>query len=319
MRTGFIILTLTMGIIFTSPAQNLVPNPSFEISTQCPDNPGQVSFAPPWTDPNDGTSDYFNACGTNGQGIPTNFTGNQLARTGDAYMGLSVYYNDIENWREYIQVQLNSTLEYNKNYTVEFYVSLADTVYTATNVSLYFSDTAISGTTAQILNVSPQIVNDMLANPLTDKLGWTRVSGTYTANGNENYITIGNFSDDANTDTIMVGTAESIGAYYYLDDVSVVCMDCNATGINEASDALNLNIYPNPAQNTVHMTYTLPAYENVGINVYDYLGKAVAIQSLSIKEGELSFNTANLSNGVYFCALTMDNAIVSSQRVVISK
>ncbi|MCW3083300.1 MAG: hypothetical protein JWP12_666 [Bacteroidetes bacterium] len=319
MRIRFIILSLTIGIIFTSHAQNLVPNPSFEISTQCPYNPSQVSFALPWTDPNNGSSDYFNACGTGGLGVPMNFIGNQLARTGNAYMGLSVYYNDIENWREYIQVKLNSTLEYHKNYAVEFYVSLADTVYTAANVSLYFSDTAISETATNILNVSPQIVNDMITNPLTDKAGWTKIYGMYTANGSENYITIGNFSDDANTDTIMVGTTESIGAYYYLDDVSVVCMDCDATGIDEASNPYNLNIYPNPAQNTVHMTYTLPKYENVGIKLYDYLGKSVAIQSLSISEGEISFNTTNLPNGVYFCSLTLDNAIISSQRVIISK
>lgn len=55
-----------------------------------------------------------------------------------------------------------------------------------------------------------------------------QVSGTYVASGGEKYITIGNFNNDANTDTVKTDTSLSSGniCYYYIDDVTVAeCVD----------------------------------------------------------------------------------------------
>ena len=206
-------------------AQNLVPNPSFEDTLHCPFNPAQVSFAPPWYDPTNASSDYFNACDNAGVGVPDNDSGHQLARTGNAYMGLYTYYSGM-SVREYIQVKLIHQLKTNKNYCAEFYVSLADTFsLAANNIGMYFSNTAITGSSGTVLNMIPQINNDIITNPLTDKIGWTKVSGKFISNGTENYLTIGNFLNDANTDTTHVIGGSYQFSYYYIDDVSLTLCD----------------------------------------------------------------------------------------------
>src|SRR6516225_10171851 len=50
------------------------------------------------------------------------------------------------------------------------------------------------------------------------------VIGGYVASGGENYLTLGNFSDDANTIPVSAG-GTGPWAYYYVDDVSVAPLD----------------------------------------------------------------------------------------------
>ncbi len=65
-----------------------------------------------------------------------------------------------------------------------------------------------------------------------DTLGWTKVQGSFTANGTEKYITIGNFASRLNTDTICWrGTGSPTGhtgSYYEVDDVSVIASNTPA-------------------------------------------------------------------------------------------
>lgn len=205
------------------PAQvNLVPNPSFEDTLQCPFNPAQIAFAPPCYDSTSGSSDYYNNYNSGNYGVPINIVGFQFARTGKAYAGLYTYIPGF-NYREYIQVQLVSNLSANKSYCVDFYISLADTFNVgANNIGAYFSGTSISGAFGQILNVIPQISNDILINPLDNKIGWIKIAGSFNAIGNEKFITIGSFVDDFSTDIVHVIGGTYTSAYYYIDDVSVI-------------------------------------------------------------------------------------------------
>ncbi len=77
-----------------------------------------------------------------------------------------------------------------------------------------------------MLNLPQHIIN--YNNPvITDTLNWVKVSGLYTAARGEGYITIGNFKDDANTDTLDTGHGTYQGAYYHLDAVSVYSVNPN--------------------------------------------------------------------------------------------
>lgn len=231
---------------------NLVPNPSFEDTLQCPFNPGQIVFAQPWSSATLASTDYFNACNAGGLSVPSNDGGYQFARTGVAYAGIHTYIPSFI-YREYLQVELSSMLLLNRNYQVEFYVSLSDTVYVgANNMGAYFSNDAITGVSGQVLNVIPQINNYAMTNPLYDKLNWMKVAGSFISDGTEKYITIGNFNDDASTDTIHVTGGSYFDAYYYVDDVSVICTDCgsfipntfspNNDGTNDYIDFSSLNL-----------------------------------------------------------------------------
>lgn len=119
---------LIVGLFFLSleqKAQNLVPNSSFEYTTQCPNNEGQINFASPWYNPNAASPDYFNQCGAMGYQF-INIWGYQIARTGQGYAHVGVYGSiGVSSAREYIQVQLLDTLIAGENYCVSFYVSHA--------------------------------------------------------------------------------------------------------------------------------------------------------------------------------------------------
>src|SRR5580698_4984039 len=106
---------------------NLVPNPSFEYSTGCPNDFSQTYLAVPWFQPTAGTPDYYNACANTGTGpgsfgVPDNWAGNLNAHTGEAYMGEYVF--SIDGYREYIEAPLVSPLTAGHTYSVSFYVAL---------------------------------------------------------------------------------------------------------------------------------------------------------------------------------------------------
>ncbi len=219
------LLNVCLGV----PAQNLVPNYSFESYNTCPNNYSQFSYVNTWVQPTTGTSDYFNACYTNVVwtiGIPDNHFGSQPARTGNAYAGIIPLDHQAGSldYREYLQVQLTSALTGGQQYSVEFYVSAGDENYwDADPLALYFSNSAISRADNKAFNYmctcyTPQIQNT--SGIITDDVNWVKISGTYTAAGGERYITIGVFEEYANVSWVVTGGLNNYG-YYFVDDVCV--------------------------------------------------------------------------------------------------
>lgn len=209
--------------------QNFVPNGSFEAYPQCPiaRNDGRRCFS--WDAPTLGTSDYFNTCATPSSNldVPNNFAGSQSPRTGNAYSGLYASQNftpPFLEYREYMQVTLDSFLIAGGVYTFEMWVSLADNSNFASNkMAAYISATKPSSNDDLYLNITPQIIS---SGYITDKTGWTKISGTYIAAGGEHYITIGVFEPAATNTRIAVSGGSNNSAYngvsyYYIDDVSL--------------------------------------------------------------------------------------------------
>ena len=177
---------------------------------------------------------YFNACTSLPCcSMPSNQFGDswQYARTGDAYVVFFFSYNNGGNIRWYIQTKLLDSLIANQCYYIEFYVNLYNpSKYGNNNVALLLSDTAIwadfkykTPTANGLIPANPQI--QLYNNPvITDTLNWVKIGGIYTAHGGEQYITIGNFKDDAHTDTAIAST-QGYPTAYYIDDVSVIPLD----------------------------------------------------------------------------------------------
>jgi len=223
---GLLFFCFSFLLIINCRAQNLVPNWSFEDTIQCPDNFGQLNRTQNWFNPTTGTPDYFNSCDTRAgyMNVPNTSFGYQLAHTGNAYSGC--YYGGPNlvpsNGREYIEVQLIDTLRNGVNYCISFYVSLANSCSMAiSNVGCYLSANSITSNNIFPLPVTPQIENP-IGNYLSDTLNWMVISGTYMATGGEHYITIGNFHDDATTDSIRLDQNMNGFYYYVIDDVSVI-------------------------------------------------------------------------------------------------
>lgn len=297
MKNYFFIFLFTLSTLNYRAQTNLVPNPSFEDTLQCPFNPAQIAFSPPWYDPTNGSSDYFNNCNGSNYGVPNNIVGFQLARTGKAYAGLYTYIPGF-NYREYIQVQLLSKLSANTSYCVDFYISLADTFNIgANNIGAYFSDTAISGIFGQVLNVVPQINNDISINSLNDKVGWIKISGSFMANGNESFVTIGSFVDDISTDTIHIAGGSYPQAYYYIDDVSVICCDC----IDSVSVFIPNIFSPNNDNQNDYIDFSnLDLVEEI-VDIYNRWGNIVFQSSVTnTKWDGRDLKGNDCSEGVYY-------------------
>ncbi len=296
--------------MFNSKAQtNLVPNPSFEYTIDCLLNGGDIIKAIPWFAPNTvSSSDYFNACyyyptppPCGGGGVPNNLFGFQEARTGQAYAGIGLYESGWPHggYREYIEVKLNDTLEAYKLYCVEFWVSLTRLCNNPEpdgidGIGAYFSKDSVrylNTDTSYVINVSPQVLNP-IGNIISDTTNWVKISGVFTAQGGEDYLTIGNFIRDEN---LHISFPPHGGyAYYYIDDVSVIECDTttippietlkppqlpniftpNGDGINDKFEAIN----------TVGWQFQMQVLNRWGVKVYE--GK--------------EWDGKNMADGVYF-------------------
>ncbi len=248
MKRIFLHIVFVIALSLNLIAQyNYVPNPSFEQLDSCPKIEGQLTNSCNyWFNPTavmvsqpplaycipdgSGSSDYFNQCGLPHWSIPKNNLGFQNPMTGVAYCGILALLNDTlyqyyYQYREYIEIKLNKKLKANFTYCAEFYYSMTGvgagsppTRYDMVELGMLFTDTIVrraSGIgTGQPQNIytTPQV--SAMMGPSIDTVNWIKVSGTFIANGGEEYLTIGNFKE---LDTLF----GDVWTYIYIDDVSV--------------------------------------------------------------------------------------------------
>jgi hypothetical protein len=305
-------------LCFNVSAQNLIPNYSFEDTIKCPNSTQFLGYVNNW---GGGIGPiYFNKyCHDIITGnVPTNVYGHQSPRTGNAYAGiytfLKIHTIDTAE-RDYIQVQLTSSLLHNIRYYVTFYVSLADTFkYACNNIGAYFSDSAIS-CNGYMVYYTPQVTNKT-TNQLTDKNNWMKISGSFVAQGGEKYVTIGNFTDDEHSDTVFVNSAASPGyalaACYYVDDV-IVSAD-SLEGINELQITnYDIKVFPNPSINGM-FALVITNYE-LGIKntlqIYNILGQPVYKAPLTTETTQLNLSTE--PKGIYLYRVVTNAGILAAQ------
>jgi hypothetical protein len=293
----------TIGIY----SQNLVPNYSFEDTLHCPTAPSQMNLAIPWFQPTTGTPDYFNECST-GAGIPVP-GGYQYPRTGQAFAG--VIFFAFSSFREYIETALTSPLIAGKQYNVSFYVNLSErSNYAIDAIGLYFSTDSVTSSNNQNLSYQPQIKNTD-GNILNDTANWLLISGEYTATGGEKYITIGNFKNNANTDSLFLGGGGGAVSYYYIDDISVVLSD-STIGIKEQNQpTTQLSTYPNPA-NPI-FTIQLPTQQTFTLSVTDITGRTVYTSKNAT--GNITIDCSDFSSGVYFVKAVNERTVLTGKVV----
>lgn len=309
-------LVLCLFISFLNSAQNLVPNPSFETMSCCPQNiggNGDFPCATSWIRVQC-SPDYFNPCdvSTNNLGVPSNAFGLQAAHGGSAYGGIYTFNKfQPDGGRDYIEIMLLNPLVASNKYLVSLYVSLADNMQYSTNtIGVYFSNTQLSGSNCNLLPYIPQVQN-LSSNALTDKNNWMLISDTLYSNGGEQYIVIGNFMTGTLSDTLFLGGSIN-GSYYYIDDISVI--DVIDLGIEQNNSSDYFSIYPNPANNNFKITCSIQHIE-YKIQLCDVLGNVIKTQEIKNKEEIIDVN--GLDEGVYFINVkTTGNTAVVKKIIV---
>lgn len=214
-------------------SQNLIPNPGFDILTDCPTANSQIYLAYPWISATNGSINIMNSCSDflnlkvphAGKSIDSY----QLPRSGDGYTELTVYISS-NNLIKYLEVPLKEQLRKGLSYYIEFYVSPdleknEKKVYTDA-IQLAFSDTFVYKEIKphEFIPLNPVAENRGVL--ITDTVAWTRISGCYTAQGNEKYAIIGNFRSEA--DISLYIEDKSYWPWlsvFYIEDVMVMPFD----------------------------------------------------------------------------------------------
>ena len=300
-------LSLLFSQLFVSFAclgQNLVPNPSFELRNACPDNLDQVYKATDWHDYRD-SPDYLHICSTNSNvSIPNNLFGYQHPSSANdsAYCALGTYVQGTFG-REYIGCDLTSSLVIGQQYYVSIKVSAA---YNSSLVACFTNKIGALFLTTQYLDTLtsgpvPNFAHVYTTQIITDTTNWTLITGSFIADSTYQYLSVGNFFDDSQTDT---SSCNSSFAYYYIDYVcvstdSATCFVMN--GIGEPILEQRVHFFPNPARGNLTLEASGLQLSNFEIVFYNLLGETVA--GFKKLQNRMQIDISNLSEGVYFVKL----------------
>jgi gliding motility-associated-like protein len=133
---------------------------------------------------------------------------------------------------EHAGIKLKQSLKANTCYFGEFYASLANiSEVTINQISMLLTQNTFTTTSNTFTNsIQPQIQWDT-TQCFTDTLNWVKISGTFIANGGEQYLTIGNFKDGTHLRKKSVSSnfipaygswpSPRFFAYYLIDDVAL--------------------------------------------------------------------------------------------------
>ncbi len=222
----FCSLTLSFGQMTAEVGTNLVANPSFEEFSATPigwfkKGEHYTRVMKYWESPTSASPDIFGPKVR----VPNYWAekgfGKQPPHSGWAMSGLTSYgcEGKSTHCREYVSIQLNEPLIIGQTYYVEMYVSHLTGSMASNNLGMYFSEEKINIMTDELIEAEPQFeVKDVL-NIKNNK--WKKVTGQFTAKTEAEYLTIGNFHTDENTESKMIENGTIPYAYYYIDDVEV--------------------------------------------------------------------------------------------------
>lgn len=317
-------LTILCLLLFNKlSSQNLVPNQSFEILNYCPINQTDYAAIPNWYSVQQNSPDFYNECASGDGGVPYNFLGYQQPQHGLGYAGVVLYLASPEiEYREYLGVKLTAPLQANVEYCVNFYVSAADSAGLQTNtIGAYLGDSIYPNPQYSItaLPYTPQIQSSQY---IENNTGWQLISGSYTAQGGEQYLTIGSFTTDPNTtwgpnSAVINQDPENqyyLQSYVYIDNVMV--KECKQVGINEEGNNNSIKLYPNPANGFI-MLETPPKYNNLQLELYSPTGALIKLITAK-PEIKNKVDVSNLATGIYIVKVLDGTTTICHKKILVS-
>lgn len=242
---------------------NLVPNGSFEEVEGKLKRLGSIEMAKGWKSPTAAKADLLSETVANSPiSAPRSQFGDQSALKGTNYAGLRWWSYQSKAPRTYLQAKLKKVLKKGQKYCVRYYVSLSDlSKYSSNELGVYMSKMLVNKDDNMSLTYNAQVPN-LRTEIYGDQFGWKGVCGVYEAQGDEQYMIIGNFAANEKTVT---GKAkrpkgetrqQTLDAYYFIDDINVwpikLMSECSCTQLDKAESefiyskkvALPLNLKP---------------------------------------------------------------------------
>lgn len=194
-------------------AQNLVPNPSFELFFDCPEKIAEFNKTKNWFSGNTGTPEYYRTNCTFKRGP---------AQNGKGYAGL-ILFGDYPKAIEYLMAKLNSPLEANKEYCLSFWIKAEESFIYIDQIGMQLSIENLKLNMWAPIYSKPVLTSEY-SKPIVPQLGWQQIKGEYKAKGGEQFLSIGNFIEpDKHIHYVdeFATRAPGWNSYYYIDNVVV--------------------------------------------------------------------------------------------------
>ncbi len=183
--------------------------------------------------------DNFTPCNglTGCSTVPQNYGGWQYPHSGNNYLLLSYSNKDFNTdtlFKEHANSQIKLVAQ--KEYCVGFYTVLADTsnMFSYGPGIKFFDHYPYVNGSGTITDYNPDVWGNFF---MDDSINWRKVSGTYTATGQEQYLSIGNFwtaSDQNNPNAPISNMYPGLRrCVIYIDDVFITEMGNINVGENK--------------------------------------------------------------------------------------
>lgn len=217
---------------------NLVTNPSFEATGKGKlKKLKQITVAENWESPTGLPADLFSTECPAVCSAPENQYGKEHPMDGNRYAGIMAYSYNNKEPRTYLQTELLGPLEKGVQYCVKFHVSLSDlSKYAVNNLGIYLTKDKfeVEEKTDIIFDKQKdldQIVTIDGNKVFNGRYNWEPICNTFTANGKEKYLIVGNFYNNKDTKFEKLKKLDGFNgtqipsAYYYIDQVEVFFLE----------------------------------------------------------------------------------------------
>ncbi len=135
------------------------------------------------------------------------------------YLPMVVEDVGVSNFRTYWQTRLKCPMQKGTVYKISFYVGALGAKFIPSNLALYFSPAEVNQLKVWPIRVQPSVKLTRNNISAISQSEWLRVDAEYTANGDEQFLVVGNF----NTDQEMTRhrKPQSQKVTYCIDELSV--------------------------------------------------------------------------------------------------
>ena len=188
-----------------------------------------------------------------------------------------------------------------------------DSPFSITKFDAYLSNDSLLYSSNDLICI-PVIPQFQYNSRIVDTLNWVEINVSFTANGGERFLTLGNFHDGVSSDSLSTNitpVSNCCYAYYYIDDVSLE--EDTLTSIYEINRA-DFNLFPNPAANKIRLS---AAQKISSIKVLNLQRKPVLLLNPGANQTEIALD--ELTSGIYFVECKFTSGETITKKLVVQR
>ncbi len=138
--------------------------------------------------------------------------------------------------------------------------------------------------------------------------------------GNTKSFTIARHSDGAlNTDAFYNGDMDEVRVYNRVltqCEIDSICSVNIFTGVKDANNKMQIQIYPNPNLGTFTIEFQQPTVSNMMFRITDIIGRVITEKPIEKGSEQQTVGANNLNNGLYLLQIVQEGRVVATEKFV---